>query len=382
VRITVSSPTRFHLFDLGRELNRRGHNVTLFSALTSSYVPGELRSSARCAPWLGALVAGSRLIPEGMLRRSLDWQQITRFDRWVARHLPPSDVAVALSGRGLRTLERAKELGGRAVCDRGSAHIEFQDNILSEEYARWGFEYPSIDPRGIARELHEYEIADLITVPSTFCAETFIARGVLSSKVAVTPYGVDLDSFHPRTKEEGSSPFRILFAGRVSLRKGVPYLLAAFRELRRAHPSIELWIAGVVEREVAQILHAQPSPVVMLGHLPRERLMETYRDASVLVLPSLEEGLATVMGQAMASGLPVIATPNSGAPDLITDGTEGFIVPIRSSDAIRERVDQLIEDPASREDMGRRARARVERAGGWSAYAAAAELAYSRIDPV
>jgi glycosyltransferase involved in cell wall biosynthesis len=380
VKIAISSPTRFHLFDLARELARRDHHVTLFNAGLPTWSPDDVNLSAQCAPWLGLLVKGSRLADGGRAQRVLDWQLITRFDRWVARHLSPSDVVVALSGRGLKTLQRAKDLGALAVCDRGSTHVQFQDETLAEEYALWGFDYPGIDPRGIDRELREYETADLVTVPSTFCAQTFVARGLPKDKVAVVPYGVDLEAFHPRPpRDTTAKPFRVLFAGRLSLRKGVQYLLAAYKGLRRTHPSVELWLAGGVDREVDHLLRADPLPVTLLGHLPHDRLAETYREVSLFVLPSLEEGLATVVAQAMASGLPVIVTPNTGARDLIEDGVGGFIVPPRSSVAIEEAIRRLIENPTMRQGMGHRARASIEHLGGWSGYAALAEAAYEGV---
>jgi glycosyltransferase involved in cell wall biosynthesis len=207
-----------------------------------------------------------------------------------------------------------------------------------------------------------------------------MTRGLSEEKLAVVPYGVDLEAFHPRPPgDEVDAPFRILFAGRISLQKGVPYLLQAYNRLRGGSSSIELWLAGKMDRELSRLLHAERLPVRVLGQLSRERLAEVYREVSVFVLPSLQEGLATVLAQALASGLPVIATPNSGAEDLIEDGLEGFIVPPRSSDALQEMIEMLLLDPMRRQEMGQRARARAELLGGWSGYAAVAEAAYESI---
>jgi glycosyltransferase involved in cell wall biosynthesis len=109
----------------------------------------------------------------------------------------------------------------------------------------------------------------------------------------------------------------------------------------------------------------------------RDELYKHYSQASVLVLPSIEEGLALVQAQAMACGIPVIATENTGAADLFTDGVEGFIVPIRDPRAIREKILTLYENPAMREQMGEAALARVRKIGGWDDYGERA-LAYYR----
>src|SRR5260370_28382511 len=105
-----------------------------------------------------------------------------------------------------------------------------------------------------------------------------------------------------------------------------------------------------------------------VGAVARSELHKHYSQASVLVLPSIQEGLALVQAQAMACGVPVIASDNTGAADLFTDGVEGFIVPIRDADAIREKILMLYENPATRERMGEAALARVRKIGGWDEY--------------
>ncbi|MDB5108516.1 MAG: hypothetical protein JWM69_1457, partial [Candidatus Binatus sp.] len=93
-----------------------------------------------------------------------------------------------------------------------------------------------------------------------------------------------------------------------------------------------------------------------------------YSQASVLVVPSIQEGLALVQAQAMACGVPVIATENAGAADLFSDGVEGFIVPPRDPRAIREKLQTMIENPSMRDQMGEAALARVRAIGGWEDY--------------
>jgi len=88
----------------------------------------------------------------------------------------------------------------------------------------------------------------------------------------------------------------------------------------------------------------------------------------VMVLPSVEEGLALVQAQAMACGCPLISSTNTGGEDLFTDGVEGFVVPIRSPEAIAARLQQLADDPALRQRMSEAALARVRQIGGWHQY--------------
>ena len=125
---------------------------------------------------------------------------------------------------------------------------------------------------------------------------------------------------------------------------------------------------GALEAEMRPIMAKYEGTFRYLGAVARGELHKHYSQASVLVLPSIQEGLALVQAQAMACGVPVIATENTGAADLFTDGVEGFIVPIRDARAIREKILTLYENPAMREQMGEAALARVRNIGGWDDY--------------
>jgi len=115
------------------------------------------------------------------------------------------------------------------------------------------------------------------------------------------------------------------------------------------------------------------------GVSPRKELWRLYSQASVLVLASVEEGLALVQAQAMACGLPVIATANTGAEDLFTDGVEGFIVPARSPEAIREKLEWMIDNRILREQMAAAALERVKSLGGWDRYGTCVESVYREL---
>jgi glycosyltransferase involved in cell wall biosynthesis len=151
-----------------------------------------------------------------------------------------------------------------------------------------------------------------------------------------------------QTIEPSRDVFEVLFVGQVSFRKGVPYLLKAFEHLR--HPHKRLRIVGGLQPEMERYfkLHPPDAAVAILGHLPQSALKDLMNQAHVMVLPSVEEGLAMVQAQAMACGCPVIGTTNTGAADLFIDEVEGFIVPPRDPRAIAERLqllaDNLIEE--------------------------------------
>jgi glycosyltransferase involved in cell wall biosynthesis len=121
--------------------------------------------------------------------------------------------------------------------------------------------------------------------------------------------------------------------------------------------------------ELKTILSKLPREnVEFVGNLPQAELARCMSTSHLLVLPSLEEGLALVQAQAMACGCPVLASTNTGSEDLFTDGVDGFIVPIRDVEALRDRMQQLADDSDLQRRMGELSLARVRHMGGWSQY--------------
>ncbi|MES2391081.1 MAG: glycosyltransferase [Acidobacteriota bacterium] len=363
----------FHHFELARELERRGHLERIYSTWPWRRVQREglPKRLVETFPWLHVpdMLAGRAPVDLAWLNDELGYANALAFDRWTDRRvagLGRVDALVGISGSSLRTGTRVQRDGGVFVCDRGSTHQVFQERIVAEEYARWSVERRASDERDTVREELIYAQADAITVPSSVAARSFVEMGVPAEKVFTIPYGVRLEQFQP-SGEAPADEFCVLFAGGVGLRKGVPYLLEAFAGLR--HPRKRLRVAGPLQEDLRDVLRRLPSEQVeVLGPLPQPRLAELMSRSHVLVLPSIEEGLALVQAQAMACGCPVIGSVNSGAEDLFTDGVEGFIVPIRSAEAIRERLQQLADEPELQQRMRGAALERVRSIGGWREY--------------
>lgn len=288
------------------------------------------------------------------------------FDEWTLRRIPPCDAFIAISGAGLKTGRKVQKNGGIYICDRGSSHQRYQEQIVTDEHRRWGVELPVSDERDTIREEKIYEAADFITVPSGFAERSFIEMGIPKEKMRRIPYGVRLERFRP-SGEPPKDRFEVLFAGGVSLRKGFPYLLEAFARL--PHPAKRLRVAGAIQPDLQEVLPRLPQEnVEFLGSVPQDRLIDLMSTSHAMVLPSIEEGLALVQGQAMACGCPVIASTNTGSEDLFTDGIEGFIIPIRDSEAILDRMKRMMEDPSLRQRMSEAALTRVKSLGGWQDY--------------
>jgi glycosyltransferase involved in cell wall biosynthesis len=373
MKINVASFAYFGRF-LAKEMDRLGHLGRLFTNLPVSRAgvsPQHLLSQP--------LLVGPYYLA-GKLRlhrveRLLNWPTIDVFDRWVAAHMTPCDVFHCFSGFGRRAHQVARQQhGAMTIVERGSTHIAYQDSLLREEYERWGVPYHGIDPRQIDKELQEYEECDHITVQSTFAWRSFVERGVAATKLIKLPLGVDLEMFRRIPKQD--STFRVLYAGTMSLRKGIPYLLEAVGSLRL--PNFEFVVNGTISAEVRHIVKRYADKIRFLGTRPFNQLCHVYSQASVLVLPTIEDGFAKVITEGMACGVPVIATTNCSAEDVFNDGVEGFVIPIRNVEAIRERILLLYEDSTMRLKMAEAAFERSRLSGGWRSYGELAYEVYSR----
>ncbi len=362
----------FHHFDLARELEARGYLKRIYSSFPWRRLQreGVSRHLVETFPWVHTplfMIGRYWQIPRSV-ENYLAYKDFVLFDRWVASRVEGCEVFVGLSGSGLKAGKLVQSRGGKYVCDRGSSHIRYQDAIVREEYLRWGVPIRGCDPRIIAREEAEYAAADAITVPSEFARRSFLEMGVADGKIVKVPLGVLLSRFRPNRRPPQDS-FEVLFAGTVSLRKGIPYLIQAFQMLD--HPSKRLRLAGPIEPEIRPVLEKLDlTNVELLGAMPQEKLAECMSGSHVMVLPSIEDGFGMVQAQAMACGCPVISSLNTGGQDLFQDGVEGFLVPIRSPEAIHERLAQLAADPELQGRMSTAAQLRVRSLGGWSDYGA------------
>lgn len=360
----------FHHFELARELDRRGHLDTIYSTWPWARLKREElpQTKVKTFPWLHTpemLLRRAHLLPH-WLDDELGYCNALLFDEWTSRLIQPCDALIAISGSSLKAGRLVQSRGGKFICDRGSTHQRFQERLVSDEYRRWGSSAEVSDIRDTLREEEIYDTADAITVPSTAAMRSFVASGIPESKMHVIPYGVRLEKFF-KTGDPPQDSFQVLFVGGVSLRKGIPYLLKAFAALQ--HPNKHLTIVGAVQPELAKILPNLPTDNVrFLGALPQTEITTYMSRSHVMVLPSVEEGLALVQGQAMACGCPVLATEATGAEDLFTDGVEGFIVPIREVAPLTERMQQLADDPQLQQRMSAAAIERVKSLGGWNRY--------------
>jgi starch synthase len=366
-RATVSGLAGTHPLDLARQFAARGALEAFYTSLPGSRTPGVpaalvRRHLALLLPIHG-LIHGWVPMSSQRLARMIDHE----FDRWASRRMVPADITHAVAGLGLRQRRAAKErFDTLTVCDCGTTHIRYHQASQDAEHARWQADPVPWDAKGVAAFEQEYDECDLIVVPSKFAYQTFRDQGIPAEKLAYVPYGVDTDVYRPEPKSD--NVFRILFVGTLSIRKGLPYLLEAVAGL--TWRDAELTLRGSETPESRRLLGAYRGtiPISLVPPQPRARLKDLYSNASVLVLPSVEDAFGLVIGQALACGTPVIATTNTGGPDVIDEGRSGLIIPPGDSRALRDALTRLHDDPALLAAMRTEARRGVEAARGWGQY--------------
>ncbi|MFH1645431.1 MAG: glycosyltransferase family 4 protein [Candidatus Omnitrophota bacterium] len=378
MRIAVSAGGRFHAFNLAYELERCGYLKQLITSYpkwkTSAFkIPKDKVVSIFIKE---VLERGYKKLPLA-IRRLYDPQFFICevFDRLAAKSLKQADICVVWPSFALHTITRAKKLGIITVAEGSSSHALYQYKILEEEYAKFNLDFPVVHKKVLQKELSEYKAADYIMAASKYVERTFLENGIPQDKILRIPYGVSLSSFRQVSKEDNI--FRVIYCGAMSLRKGVHYLLQAFAELDLENA--ELMLIGGITDEIRPFFKKFAGKFKWVGIKPQSELYKYYSQGSLFVMPSIEEGLAMVQAQAMACGLPLLCTTNTGGEDLIREGTDGFVVPIRDVGALKEKILLMYENPLRCKEMGQSAKHRVKKEFSWQEYGQRIVSVYSKI---
>lgn len=306
---------------------------------------------------------------EHWLGHRLHESTLAAISRKAARCSGEADRVVAGVGVALPAFKAAAKRGIPRILNFPSAHHRFQRSFfamqaeLLPEFATLDDPPSRPDLRADARMDEECAAADLILAGSRFARQSFISQGVQPARVKVIAYGVDVTRFTPAPRSPGGR-FRIVYVGRISMRKGIGYLLHAYQRFRR--DDTELQLVGSIIGDPA-CLRPYAHLFTHASHMPQSMLPQVYRAADVFVFPSLLEGLGLVVLEAMACGCPVIVTEN-GPGDVVRDGVDGFVVPAGDSGAIEAALVKLHANPDLRHAMGQSARQQAEHYA-WSRYA-------------
>ena len=289
-----------------------------------------------------------------------DWQ--------VARRLREgTDAVFAYEDGARRTFRAAKQINATTIYELPAGYYAGASNELQrvrEERPELPLEIKVEPEWKVRRKDDELALADLVVVPCEWAATSLRSTRVGGNKIVVkVPYGTPTEEVCARTSQPVGN-FKVLFAGQVGVRKGVPHLLEAWDQLKLKNARLVL--AGGIKLDRA-FLSRYSDTCDFLGQLPRSELLELMKSADLLVFPSLAEGFGLVIGEAMAAGTPVLTTTNTGGPELISNGVEGWCVPAHDVNALAEKIEWSYRNRDNLYEMGRLARRKAER-WTWSHY--------------
>jgi len=361
LKYILSNPAKFHHFEIGKVLYKQNQLKKIICGypwfkLKHESIPKKLVASHGFLRILREPIHTSTYFEKlDNFLNILNSKNIDRATCYHIDHISDADVLVALSGSGLNSGKKMVKNKKIYICERSSSHIVFQNNILSDEYKKYTNKNFKIDSWFIERELEEYENADIILVPSIFVKKTFNQFNI--NKAKVLNFGVNTQSFFKDCNIKKSEKyFDILFIGQISLRKGLHYLIDAFNKFK--HPNKRLHIVGSHTSSLDKDFFKDKiknDKIIYYGHVDYLKLNNLYNKSHVFVLPSIEEGFATVILQAIAAGCPVIVSQNTGASEFVVNNKCGFSIPIRDDVAIVDKLELLAENKSLLEEFSNNA---------------------------
>ena len=375
MKINVSVVGRFHAFNLAAELEKRGYLNKLITTYPKFKVQQWGIPKKKIVSKLSLEIYKRYVERIGVFpRNKLENIAQRGLAKAASKYVTEADICIGWSGNSLEAILQAKNLGKTFILERGSLHYNYQMKIIRDEAKKQGFTFFSPKKRLVhsipnynhwQRELLEYELSDYISVPSQSVVDSFLEYGIPENKLIKNPYGVDLYEFYPEKKEDDI--FRVIHCGDISLRKGIPYLLQAFSELNLENS--ELWLVGPIDPKINDILNKyQNRNIVLHGAKKQSDLYWYYSQCDIFCLASIDDGLAMVQAQAMACQLPIIATENTGAAELVEPEKNGFIVPIRDKEALKEKISYFYQNREEVKRMGKAAKTTIENGFSWSDY--------------
>lgn len=300
MKINIASTHRFHLLDLARELKKQGHDVKFYS-----YVPKkrcvEFGLESNDVKSITLLALPFFLFQKIFGNKSwiIKYRNIV-LDYYMSFFMRPCDIYIALGTVYLHSLKSAKDkFKAKVILEWGSKHIDEQQRILKQINAPINEEYFN------ERSRKGYGMSDYIAISSNHVKKSFLDNNIRESKLLLNPYGVDLSMFHPT--ELTAPVYDIIFVGGWRLRKGCDLLI----ELCEKFNYSLLHVGSITD-----LSFPKKSNLRHIDSVNQCELVKYYSHAKVFILPSREEGLSMVQAQAVACGLPVVCSKDSGGADL------------------------------------------------------------------
>jgi len=337
--IVVATPARTVCDDYARYFESTG-DLRFIALGTRRGIEGVSRQNTRLKPVIGLLTyIGAHLLnpfkAESFRSSLLPW-----FDRWVCKQLQPGDHIISSYGYTNECFKFVRKHGGKTFVDAGNSHIENFWEVISEEHKIWNCPTPPFAYHWYERSKAMLGNTDYILSPSNYVTQSFLSRGFRPAQILPIVYPLNLELFHPRhSARPKDRPLTLINTASLSLRKGTPYLLEALREISKRTPGVRILLTNIVQDDIKPILARYGDlNIEWAPGLRHDKLAQRLNTADIFILPSLEDGFARTVCEAIACGLQIVTTTNTGASDFVVPGVNGEIVPIRNSQAIVDAV--------------------------------------------
>ncbi|TGN94697.1 MULTISPECIES: glycosyltransferase family 4 protein [unclassified Burkholderia] len=370
MKVSVAVCGRFHFHNYVEKLDEFGILDTFYYSHKIRNSAFSLTHSRAVNVWLKeyALRAHAKLLKG----RFSDTLYPTYHDLWqigVQLNWRPTPLLhVMAHGTSLQIVKRAKQEGSIVIGEVVNTHPIYHDEILTQEESKRGIQHENRINRQQQRLIDELEMYNYVLAPSEIVRESFVQQGVPPNIIKVIPYAANVNRFHPLEKNTSlKDSFNILCVGQITLRKGQLYLLEAIKKLddKRLHVTL----IGQIDPRIKPLLASYQH---LFKHIPRvdnAELNEHYNSADLFVLPSLEEGLAVVLCEALATGLPIIATRESGAAEIIEHDRTGKIIPAGSSIELADAINEMANSPEKVREFSQQAILAATQTHNWNQYA-------------
>lgn len=372
MNVIVAHPGRQHSFRLASALKKAGmldcYVTTVYDKpgvsgrILKAVLPAQLRARAesRRNPDLdddevvtvcrlaGVLEAGVYRLNHGRnLYRFVQRRNADRFGVKLAKLVcaRQADGVVLYDSTATACFESLRRLRPETarILDVSSCARPYKKQIFEAEIARSGYDDLRREngalwsERLLERHREELRLADAFLVPSAFVRDSLVRCGVNEARIFTVPYGTNVSDPITRLPLAPDAPLRILFVGGVNANKGVPLLLEAFSALPEGAAALTL--TGRYDPGAWFVKQARETPnVTLTGAVLPSQMREVYAQADVFVLPSLTEGLSQAGVEAMACGLPIVCSANTGVNDYVRDGENGYVVPAGDTAALAKAL--------------------------------------------
>lgn len=376
-KVTVISISRFHLFRMAEFLSKKDLLAGVITAYPSFV-------ATKKWPFMKKVVVSMPLFALfrfiviylkkiGLFKLSCLFQRLlhTMFSRASGKKkVPESEVIIGLSSFMEEVMELNKDKV--LIVDHGSLHISTEKKELLPECDAFGFKkFGNWQHEWlISKMTREFEMADYVICCSELAKQTMINNGVCESKIFVNPLGVDLSSFYINdllSSERFNHPFRFLHVSNMSPLKGLHYIIKTFNELDDT--LCELWLVGPFPTEpLLQEMIKSNSRIKYCGYINEENLVNVYNQCDLFLHPSLSDGWAMTVLQAMASGLPVVVSHMTGVKEVVINNHNGWIINSKSTLELKDIMEYGLKNRDSLKEVGLNAANTISNKYEWSNY--------------